>query len=445
MSRRTLLVIIALLLLLLGVWFYFSLQSKSSTPGSTTTSLGSLFPFGPSKTTPTTTTPNTNTGTGTTDTGTTTPDQTKTVPRLIQLSTKLTAGLTVLPPVAVKPVATVDINDPTGAQKIAPAPLPIVRFAEKGTGYIYDISANKDGLIKQSGTIIAHTVEAVFGNNGTAVVLRYASTDNQTISSFLGQITQAIDATTSGTTRGDFLPDNISEIVPSFDSKNFFFLLPTASGVAGMTMKTDGSSKTQIFSSPFSEWLLDWSSTNPVVTTKASVNVTGNAYAVLKNGVFNKIVGGINGLTTKISPDGKNVLYSVSKNNSLVLYVKHLSDGLEFNTGLSTLPEKCVWNSTSTNIYCGSSTNVPSGSYPDDWYQGLAHFNDSIWQINPQSGRTTLLDDGEGNNLDITNLAVDQKESYLFFTSKNDDSLWSFNLTAPKDNSGQASPPPATN
>ncbi|MEI8130330.1 MAG: hypothetical protein WCG55_02380 [bacterium] len=445
MSRRTLLVIIALLLLLLGVWFYFSLQSKSSTPGSPTTSIGSLFPFGPSKTTTPASTGSTNVGTGNTNTEPSNTDQAKPAPRLIQLSTKLTAGLIVLPPVVTKPVATVDINDPTGAQKFAPAPLPVIRFAEKGTGYIYDINANKEGLIKQSGTIIAHTVEAVFGNNGAAVVLRYAGSDNQTISSFLGQITPAIDATTSGTTRGDFLPDNISEIVPSFDSKNFFFLLPTTSGVAGMTMKADGSSKAQLFSSPFSEWLLDWSSTNPIVTTKASANVAGNAYFVLKNGVFSKIVGDVNGLTTKISPDGKNVLYSVSKNNSLVLYVKHLSDGLEFNTGLSTLPEKCVWNSTSTAIYCGSSTDVPSGTYPDDWYQGLAHFNDSLWKINPQSGRTTLLDDGEGNNLDVTNLAIDQKEGYLFFTNKNDDSLWSFNLTPPNDTSRQASPSPTIN
>ncbi len=431
MSRRTLLVIIAVLLLLLGVWFYFSLQKNSATPGSSSApSFSSLFPFGPSKTTtPTTTTP-TNTDTGSTDTSTN-PTQTPVVPRLLQLSPKLTAGLTILEPQTTSPVSIVDINDPTGTQKQAPLPLPVVRFAEKGTGYIYDIDARGKGLIKQSGTIIARTVEAIFGNTGTSIIFRYAKTDNMTIASYLGQLTPSTNPTTTGTVRGDFLPDNISEIIPSVDSKNFFFLLPTNSGIAGMTMKADGSSKKQLFASPFSEWLLDWPTTGPVITTKASGGVPGDAYSVTGNGIFTKIVGEVNGLTTKMSPDGKNVLYSISKNNSVVLYVKHLNDGLEFNTGLSTLPEKCTWNTKSTTIYCGSSIDISSGTYPDNWYQGSVHFNDSLWQINPQNGRTTLLDNGEGNALDVTNPALDKNERYLFFVNKNDGSLWSLDMTPP--------------
>ena len=428
MSRKILLVLIAITILLVGVWFYFSFKSTSSPSGTTSsTTLGSLFPFGPSKTAPSGTTGDT------TQTGTTTGDTTQTIPpettsALTHLSSKRIAGFTVVTPTSSAP-ATVDINDPTGKQVPAQAALPFARFAEQGTGYIYDVKVDGTGLVKQSGTVIAQTAEALFANSGNSVVLRYVKSDNQTVASYLGQLVPAVDATSTGTLRGDFLPDNVSEIIPSPDLKNFFFLNPTATGVAGITMKSDGTSKKQIFSSPFTEWLLDWSNTGLFVTTKPSGTVLGQSYSVTTNGVLSKVLGDINGLTTKVSPDGSYVLYSVSKNNSVVLYIDHLKDGTQFNTGLSTLPEKCVWNGASTAIYCGATTSADQATYPDDWYQGKIHFNDSIWKINPATGRTAVLNSGEGNALDITKTQLDSKESVLVFTNKNDGSLWSFKLT----------------
>lgn len=429
MSRKSILIVLGIIIVALGVWVYFSYHS-STNPGSATNpnTIGSLFPFG----TPTAV-PAGDSGTGTTGSGTTgtvtPPPETTTPGKLVQVTKKFVAGFTVLPPLAT-PTQTIDINNPNASQTTTPV-LPTVRFAERGTGYIYDTDAKGQNILKSSGTVIAHTLTALFADAGKTVILRYIKNDNSTVATYLGHITPAMDTNSFGETTGSFLPDNIGDLTLATDGKNILFLLPTDMGVAGMTMKTDGTAKKQVFSSSFSEWLLDWPSTGAVVTTKASMNVPGYAYSVSGTGGLNKIIGDINGLTTKVSPDGKNILYSMTKGENMDLHIKQVKSGADVDTGLATLPEKCAWNTAGTLIYCGAGTAVAAGEYPDSWYQGSAHFNDALWKIDAATGITTELNDGEGNYIDALNMTLDQKEQYLFFINKNDASLWSFDLAVP--------------
>ena len=429
MSRKTILIIVAIILIALGVWVYITYKNPSGNQGGPSqNTLGSLFPFGTSGNTPT----KPATGSGTTGTGTSSSPHVKDLAteRLVQVTSKYIAGFTVLPPSTAAPIPTVDINDPTGAQTI-PVVYPKLRFVERGTGYIYDIDAKGQNLSETSGTVIAHTLVALFGDQGNTVIFRYIKDDNITIATYLGHLVPAAGSSSFGTTAGSFLADNISDMVMSHDGKNILYLLPTASGADGMTVKTNGTSPKEVFSSSFSEWLLDWPSTGPVVTTKASADIPGYAYAVTGSGVLNKLLGNVSGLTTKMSPDGKNILYSVSFSGHVDLHIKNIASGADLDTGLSTLPEKCVWNATSTLVYCGAGTSVSADQYPDVWYQGSAHFNDALWKIDAATGTTTEMDDGEGNFLDATYLTLDSKEQFLFFINKNDASLWSFDLTAP--------------
>ena len=307
-----------------------------------------------------------------------------------------------------------------------------MRYAESGTGYVYDADLKGQNTHKISSTVIARTAKAFFGDNGASVILQYIGTDNQTVSSYLGHFVPGLDSVIAGTMSGDFLPDGIIDLVMSPTGKTFAYEMPTADyGSTIVTETTDGKTKKQIASSAFDEWLLDWYGSGTVITTKAASTVPGYAYALGSGGVLTKVVGGVNGLTTKMSPDGKNVLYSVSTPNGLLLRVLHLKDGSDVSTGLSTLPEKCVWTADSTSIYCGAGATLPSGQYPDAWYQGTAHFNDAIWQVSAATGTTTQLSDGEGDNLDITQVQIDSTGKYLVFINKNDSSLWSFDLNPP--------------
>lgn len=426
MSRKTILIVVIVALIGLGTWAYiqfFNQPQQAGTSGQKSL-LGTLFPFGSTSSTPTSTPAGTTTST--------TPGQQEpsasAVKKLTRISDKFVAGLTVLP-VNTTVVPTYNINDTTGAASAAAQAIPIVRFAERGTGYVYDVTAEGKNLTKRSGTVVARTAVALFGDNGTSVLLRYIKEDNTTVASFLGHIIPPTDALSIGILKGDFLPDNISDVAMSPDKKNFVFLLPTSTGIAGLTMKTDGTTKKQIFSSAFSEWLLDWQSPSVTVTTKAAGSVPGYAYSITSTGGFQKILGDMNGLTTKMSPDGKSILYSVSVGNKATLYIRHLKDGSAISTGLSTLPEKCLWAADSTAIYCGAAPVPPQAPLPDAWYQGTTSFIDALWKIQASTGLTTEIDDGEGNEFDATNLAIDQSSHYLIFVNKNDGSLWSLDLT----------------
>ena len=428
MSKKTIIIFIILIILALGGWVFISSRQQAPV-GQDGTSGGffsSFFPFG------TTDLPD---GTGT-DTGGGTGSGTTggggkplADSRLVQVSNKITAGHIALSPTNTPVIPTYDINDNTGATEPRPADtLPIVRFAERGTGYIYDANAEGQNLRKVAGTVIARTAQALFGNGGDSVILRYIKNDNQTVATFLGRIVPADEPSGTGELQGSFLPENISDVTLSNDGKNVLFLLPTAGGSAGMTMKIDGSGRKQIFTSSFSEWLTDWPSTGPVLTSKAASGISGYAYLVNSAGNLSKILGGVNGLTTKMSPDGKFILYSVSGDSAVTLHVRRIQDGTTVDTGLRTLPEKCVWSASSLVAYCGATNVLEEGLYPDFWYQGLVHFTDSFWKIDPSTGTTSEQSDGEGNELDAMNLALSQNDEYLFFINKRDSSLWSLNL-----------------
>ncbi len=425
MSRKKIIILVALALIILGVWVYQAYKnSQNGEPGTQKSILSSLFPFG-NNNTPNTENPTTGT-IGGENPDSETPSTSSGPKRLTKLSNKVVAGATVLPP---PPEGTPDysINDPSGSP-IPASKIPVVRFAERGTGYLYDVEITGQNSKKTSGTVLSRTAEAYFGDGGETIIFRYVKDDNQGVATYLGRRVAPTATTSDGTIKGEFLPDNIVDITFSSDGKNILFLLPTGNGVAGISMKSDGTGKKQLFSSSFSEWLLDWASGVPVLTTKATALLPGQAYFVPKSGVFQKIAGGVTGLTTKISPDGKSLLYNVSGGGGLTLHIKRLSDGSDINIGLQTLPEKCIWAKNSLVFYCAASKTATRGEYPDSWYQGVTHFNDSFWKIDASTGIMYEVSNGEGNNLDAIRLSLDSTETYLVFIDKNTESLWALNM-----------------
>jgi len=142
-----------------------------------------------------------------------------------------------------------------------------------------------------------------------------------------------------------------------------------------------------------------------------------------------KILGGVNGLTTKGSPNGKLVLFSDS---NLSLRVYHTDTRNSDTLSLRTLPEKCVWGKASDAIYCAVPKSISSGAYPDSWYQGEVSFSDQFWKIDLKTGNATLIIDpmsvSGGEEVDGTKLALDESENYLFFVNKKDSFLWELDL-----------------
>jgi hypothetical protein len=455
MSKRNLIIIIiAAVIIIIGYFAFSSFFGAPSQLGSVSTGtnfISNLLPFGKTKTvTPTPEAPANVSGYVPPTTTTTE------APKILnKVSSMPIAGYGVFMkerfvavPVVVPPVVAPSITTPTtgtttskttkGVVKPTPPPtefVPALRYAAKATGNIYETFADAINEAQFTTTVIPRVYDAYFANNCASVAMRYLNNDGKTIETFIGALPQEIlggDTTTSTNLTGSFLPENITSINISPDTKSLFYLfnLGDNESSAGITADSLGNKKVQVFASPFTEWLSSWPNSRMItLTTKPSTNVPGYMYAVDPSKKdFNKILSGINGLTTLASPSGKLILYS---DNNLSLSVYNTTTKQTTSLGVKTLPEKCVWDKLSDAVYCAVPKTIEQTGYPDIWYQGVVSFADNIWKINVADGTTNLISDPTteiGQDVDGTKLALDQNENYLFFVNKKDSYLWELNL-----------------
>ena len=215
------------------------------------------------------------------------------------------------------------------------------------------------------------------------------------------------------------------------NNSSLFYIFNTENSAVGITASSLGDKKNQIFSSPFTEWLSQWPNNRMItLTTKPSSMVSGFMYYIdpsIKK--LTKILNGINGLTTLTSPSGKLILYN---DNSLSLRIYNTSTKDSMSLGIKTMPEKCIWNNTSTTLYCAVPKYLSGNNFPDVWYQGEVSFSDEIWKINTENGSSTNIADPSsftrGEEIDGIKLSLDEGENYLFFINKKDSYLWELKI-----------------
>ena len=312
--------------------------------------------------------------------------------------------------------------------------VPAVRYVARATGNIYQTFVDKVDERKFSNTIIPKVYEAYFGNKAESVIMRYLKEDERTIVTFIGSLPKEYlgsDTATDNEIKGSFLPDNIKDLVLSPDSSSIFYLLNNKDGAIGVTSGTLGEKKTQVFDSSFTEWLSSWPSSKMItINSKPSGLFPGYVYSIDPSKKdLTRILGGINGLTTLGSPNGKLILYG---DNNLLLNVYNVDNGEIEQIGVKTLPEKCIWGSVSDVLYCAVPRTIGGGMYPDSWYKGEVSFSDEIWRIDLNTGNTTKMADPVsvegGMEIDGIKLGLDSEENYLFFINKKDSYLWKLNL-----------------
>lgn len=235
------------------------------------------------------------------------------------------------------------------------------------------------------------------------------------------------------------LPGNISQIVASPTQDKIFYLLDAdEETVSGIVANFDNTNQREIFASPFTDWSISWKNNDALfLTTKPSQEVSGSVYILNPStGAFNRLLGGIDGLTVNESSRSSLVLYSKSteQGNGITTHVYDASsDSQEIIPTLATLSEKCVWSNTRESVvYCGIPNNLPVGMYPDDWYKGVIEFSDTIWEYNTNNRVQNIIIDLETQTLtdtiDIYNPSIDRGDNVLLFIDKSNSSLWGLSL-----------------
>ncbi len=325
----------------------------------------------------------------------------------------------------------------TFVEKINPDKTKIetVRYFEKATGHIYDIKLPNGTPVRISNTTIPNIFEVYWSPSGNQAVIRYIEENETGVKDIIRNFSVISIATTTATmiTRGIFLLSTIKTLASSPKGNTIFYLTPFEGTNVGITATFEDKKQKQILSTPFGDWLASWPSANIIaLLSKPSAAINGFLYKLdPATGSFDRVLGNVQGLTALWSPDGERILYSEESLEGLKTSLFDVKEKKTTLFSLTTLPEKCAWSKLKKGtLYCAAPSSIPTGTYPDDWYQGLVSFSDRIWRIDTINGSTEILSNETNNGFDLVNLFLSKNEDYLFFQNKKDGTLWSLQVSS---------------
>ncbi len=300
-----------------------------------------------------------------------------------------------------------------------------IRYAEKGTGYIFEIDLKTGTEIRISNKVIARAVEAYWSPTGNHVVF-ITDAQGKRDETLLG--TLSIKKDTKETVLDTESIAQGSNIAFTRNGKELLYTETNPSGGTTSFSRTlaTGDTKT-LFTVPFAEstvlWDL-WGTSAHYVYTKPALGFNGYLYKVTKGGL-EKIdeasalsaarLGTSTLIINKNSGKGPySLLVDTVKNNGIFLNIQ-------------TLSEKCA--KIGISIWCGSDAAANSNTFPISWYQGEVSYADLIWNVDSMTGEGSIAVDPEAfirEQIDVTDMMTSD-EGPLIFRNKRDDTLWIFN------------------
>jgi hypothetical protein len=292
-----------------------------------------------------------------------------------------------------------------------------VKYAEQGTGHIYDIMFSNGNESLVNGTTIPRATEAIFSPVGDRVAI--TSEEGGVRTTVITSLVGDVDGVPSGKT----LPIGAREI--SFDKtgEKLFYLIRNTGGAKGYAYDIPKDANVEIFSIPLSDVRVLWGEPIYIYTTPSATQ-TGYVYSVV-GGVLNHV--GSSGRGISAIRQGKGLL------------VSHLNDGVvesfatsgeeTYTIPTSLLPEKCIGApGTETVFVCGAPQSpITQNQYPEAWYMGTASFSDSLWGIDIENKSAQIISnllEESGRELDVSKIGISSDGNYLYFINKNDNTLW---------------------
>lgn len=309
----------------------------------------------------------------------------------------------------------------------------VYRFMERATGHIYETREDELTIQKINQETLPKIYKTTFFENGENLIYEKLGLSGENIDSFWGAFQKKGTTTDEVELKSEPFSIISSNFAVSPNRKEFVYQINTVDSSSIFLGDNKKTTPKEIFNSPIKEWLIDWQNDNLIsLNTKPTSEFPGYLFLLNpKNGSIRKVVDGVGGLTSKISPSGKFVLFSEGRQSSISLFVKDLTTNQIKRLAISTLPEKCVFdNQDETIIYCGGPNRIEPAKYPDDWYKGKVSFDDFIWEINHQKGmiKSFYTFDDKDFDFDIVDVALSKNNKFFVFVNKTDLTLWSLDL-----------------
>ena len=295
-----------------------------------------------------------------------------------------------------------------------------VRYIERASGHVYDLSFNGQNKERISNTTIPGIFEVVWSPKGERAVIKYASGGNLNIMSV---------RFAASSTQGIFLSPEIKDITFSPRGDRIAYVLPFENETSVVIATPENKNQRPVAKNPFSNWRISWPEEGNIYLANApSAFHDGFLYKIgLASGSFEKLLGPRLGLGFKT--DGKNMVFSESDRNNQTILSSFLNPNSKAVSPLTLkiIPEKCVWSKKERNaLFCALPVPFPATIHPDDWYKGKISFTDALVKINAADFTAAVMDAALGIDAVFPLLTEDEKK--ILFLDRRDGSLWSVDL-----------------
>ncbi len=306
-----------------------------------------------------------------------------------------------------------------------------VRYIEKATGHIYEVELFSPNRTRISNTTIPVVYDSLWSNTGRSMLASYLAGDDRTVEVY-GLILETNSTSTESVVSAIKFPPNIKNF--SVLGNSLFYLQETETGSVGYTSNFDSTGRKQVLSYPIKEFISQYVGTRTVaLTTKPDNASWGYLYLLdTNNGSMRLVLRKIYGLSSLVSSDASQVIFS-ENNNQSAMYLYSITNNTTEGLSPSTFPEKCVFSRKNVSVFfCSVPSNYLDGSSLVSWYKGLISMEDSIWKYDTEKDSSTVISDlysESGAPIDVIKPILSPEERYLLFINKIDGSLWSLDLT----------------
>ncbi len=295
----------------------------------------------------------------------------------------------------------------------------ILRYAERGTGHIYEINLTSGAERQVSVTTLPQTTEAVFSPELRSVALTTYEGYQKVVSvGVIHEETTSIDLIK--------LPVGAENIAFVSDT-SLYFTRAVGGETIGTLFTVDTQNQTTLFTIALTDVEVFWGGSlkNTYVLTKPSQSLEGALYTVNKN-TLTPVTSSEYGLTAFT-----NGTYTITSKVTRGSYISELlKDGILTQQGILMLKEKCVFDTAQEGIvWCAAPINIANAAYVENWYKGTVTSEDYLWFTDLATQSSELKGDLPklgGKILDVSGMTINNNGKVLLFGNKIDQTLWMF-------------------
>ncbi len=326
--------------------------------------------------------------------------------KLTQLSTKAVIGFTY--------IEAIEASTSTQAQAAR------LRYAERGTGHVYEIDFSNNIESRVSGTTIAKAVSAIFSDDGLKAVIVAEDTTGTKAT------LQAFGATSNKSVP---LPNNSRDFL-FVSSTSLRYTLVEDNETVAYEMDWEDGTTTSLWRVPLIDIDTKWTDRGALIINKPAPWLTSGVYSI-ENGTLARVVAPEYVLSAETEESGRFILYSYFDNElgGSANYILDRENSTISPSSLIAIPDKCTF--ISQNFWCASSFEASTSNRDvlNDWYRGEFTASDALWQ-GTADGSAVYIDNLSGLagfDIDVTQL-TGTPDSQLFFINKTNDTLWVYKI-----------------